>query len=113
MKPCEFSLPSPKTTHEPHSNNSFITPLIAINNMFKYAYLFFFSALLFVACNEKKTPVVESGLTLPPNVIEVVDQRYPSDKPNEPGVPRKATYIDTTSNEKIMERAFYKNKKVY
>jgi antitoxin component YwqK of YwqJK toxin-antitoxin module len=81
--------------------------------MFKVVYLFVISILLLTACNEKKAPVVESGLILPPNVIEVVDQRYPSEKPNEPGVPRKATYIDTTSNEKIMERAFYKNKKVY
>lgn len=65
----------------------------------------------FVACNNSpKKP--ESGLVLPENVIESVEERYSAEEDEDSSL-KKAVYIDTTTNEKVAERHFYKSKKIY
>jgi antitoxin component YwqK of YwqJK toxin-antitoxin module len=66
------------------------------------------------ACNNTpEKPIVESGIALPENVVEMVEERYQSPKAEEKGSLKKAVYIDTTTKAKVAERYFYKTKKVY
>lgn len=63
----------------------------------------------FCACSENTK--TESGLDLPDNVIEQVEERYPDQDGKSPL--KKAVYIDTLTHEKVAERHFYESKKVY
>lgn len=65
----------------------------------------------FFACNSN-TQKPESGIQLPDNVIESVEERYSAQEDEDSSL-KKAVYIDTTTNEKVAERHFYKSKKIY
>ena len=79
----------------------------------KKALFLLFSLAAFSCNNTPESPVIESGITLPENVVEMVQERYQSAKPEEKGSLKKAIYIDTTTKEKVAERYFYKSKKIY
>lgn len=73
--------------------------------------LLYFLLLFALACSPKAN-TSETGMPLPVNVIEKIEQRYPS-KEDKNGAPKKAVYIDTTSKEIISEKYFYESGKVY
>lgn len=74
-------------------------------------FLFLYSAIILVSCSSAPSGP-ESGLSLPSNVVESVEERYSATEDPDTSL-KKAVYLDTITNEKVAERHFYKSKKVY